>query len=80
MKNTKTCDWWSRPALARSNGRTSSMLAPVVPMTFASTAPIPRKTAFTPGVGGNVPRIRMPPVMTNSVANRAMNEMYSWSV
>ena len=44
-----------RDAFARRNGRISSIDAPVVPIRFASTAPIARKTVLTAGVPANSP-------------------------
>ncbi len=50
MKKTTMCTLFCRAALARKSGRTSSTDAPVVPIRFASTAPIAMIPVFTSGV------------------------------
>ena len=50
MKNTNTCALCWRSSLARIRGRTSSIEAPVVPITLASTAPMARMAVFNPGL------------------------------
>ena len=49
MKKTTWCAV-TRYLFMRSHGRISSMDAPVVPSTLASTAPTIRKSLFTAGV------------------------------
>ena len=50
MKKMTTCATARRPSLALSSGRISTIDAPVVPITLASSAPTARKPAFTSGV------------------------------
>ncbi len=60
----------------------STMDAPVVPMSEASTAPSARSPVFSPGVPASVPRTTIPPEMMNSAPSRMMNAAYScalWS-
>ena len=52
MKNTTVCTRCVRCALARSTGRISSMLAPVVPSRFASTAPSASMLVLAPVLPG----------------------------
>ncbi len=61
MKNTKVCVLRARNALARSTGRMSSMLAPVVPITLASSVPMASSAVFVAGVPTSVPRSSTPP-------------------
>ena len=77
MKNTTTWAACLRLSLARISGRIISIDAPVVPMKLASTAPIARMPAFSPGLPCKLPRTKMPPAMLNSAVNRMMNGMYS---
>jgi hypothetical protein len=50
----------------RIHGRISSIAAPVVPRTFASTAPASKKTTFASGVASPLTPMQMPPETTNS--------------
>ena len=61
MKNTTTCTLWSRPALARSSGRTRIIAAPVVPTRLAIAVPKARIAVLTSGVPRSVPVTRIPP-------------------
>jgi hypothetical protein len=62
MKMKKTT-WKAvmRYLFIRIHGRMSSIEAPVVPMKFASTAPMRRKTQFTTGVASPFTRMWIPP-------------------
>jgi hypothetical protein len=77
MKNTITCTLCRRLSFARISGRISSIEAPVVPMTLASTAPIARIAVFRPGAPCKLPRMWMPPATVKSAVSRMMNGMYS---
>src|SRR5262245_11106597 len=81
MKKIGTCITCLRSGqLVRSSGRTSSMLAPVVPIRFASNAPTARKAVLTSGVARRSPRNTIPPEVTNKAPRRTMNETYSRAV
>ncbi len=56
MKNTNTCALCFRQPFARSIGRTSSIEAPVVPISDASTRPATRNAALRAGVATSVAR------------------------
>jgi hypothetical protein len=56
------------------SARMSSMLAPVVPMKLARTAPARRKEVLTRGVARRSPRRTIPPEMMNSVERRIRND------
>src|SRR5205814_1822311 len=77
MKKTKTCAFRRRMELARNSGRMSSIDAPVVPITEASTAPMAISTALRPGVPARVPRTTIPPAMTKRAPSRTMKATYS---
>ena len=64
MKNTTVCTRYFRSRLVSSNGRMSSMLAPVVPMKLAMSVPTRMKPALTVGVALRSPVIEMPPEIT----------------
>ena len=49
--------------------------APVVPIAWASTAPVPSKIVLAPGVPPNAPSIRVPPEITYKAASRQMKEV-----
>ena len=49
MKNTSTCTLCRRLSLARINGRTSTIAAPVVPIRLARTAPSASSATLVPG-------------------------------
>ena len=51
-----------------------SMAAPVVPMTFASTAPIASIVMLASGVPDSEPFTSMPPAMTKSEVSSTMKE------
>ena len=53
------------------------MAAPVVPITLASSVPIPRIAVFTAGPPANPPFNRTPPATVNSANSKMMNGMYS---
>ena len=74
-----TIVWWTcvRSRLACSNGRISSIEAPVVPMNEASTDPSASNPVFVIGVASRSPLSKMPPEITKSPARRTMNETYS---
>ena len=61
MKKTITCTRRLRLSLARISGRISSIEAPVVPITLASSAPIARIAVLSPGAPCRLPRMWMPP-------------------
>src|SRR5262245_43527475 len=77
MKNTTVWARCRRSELARSRGRMSSIEAPVVPATLASSAPAPRKAVFAAGVERTSPSSATPPEITNSAPRYSMNEPYS---
>ena len=77
MKKTKTCAFRRRMELARNSGRMSSIDAPVVPITEASTAPMAISTALRPGVPARVPRTTIPPEMTKRAPSTTMKATYS---
>ncbi len=77
MKKTKTCPLPPRAALARKSGRTSSMEAPVVPITDARSAPMASTAVFRRGVPESVPRTTIPEAMTNSAPSRMTKARYS---
>ena len=52
----------------------STIAAPVVPMRFASTAPIPSMTMLASGVPVREPFTSMPPAMTKRADNSRMKE------
>jgi hypothetical protein len=58
-------------------GRIISIDAPVVPITFASTAPMAKKIVFTIGVASPLTRMLMPPEITNRDPTSAMKLTYS---
>ena len=64
MKKITVCVTCVRSRFVWSSGRMSSMEAPVVPTTEASTAPLARKAAFTEGVASMSPRRSTPPEIT----------------
>ena len=64
MKKITTWALFLRAALARINGRTRIMAAPVVPTMLAIAVPSTRMPAFTSGPPRKVPVTRMPPATT----------------
>ena len=80
MKKTTTWATRCRCALARSSGRMRSIEAPVVPKTFASTAPTARNALLTPAEPRSVPRRRIPPEIVKRLARRMRKEAYSSTV
>jgi hypothetical protein len=79
MKKTTTWVLRTRDSFARSSGRISNTDAPVVPIAFASTAPIASNVVLSSGVPESEPRTRMPPVTTKRAPSRRMNEAYSFA-
>ena len=75
MKNTTMCTLRLRHRLARSNGRMSSMAAPVVPTQLARNVPMSSKMTLFFVVPTMVPRTRMPPETTNRPSSSTMNGM-----
>ncbi len=71
------CVFLVRASLARSSGRISSTEAPVVPIAFATTAPMPRIAVLSSGVPESEPLTWIPPVITKSAASRTMKDAYS---
>jgi hypothetical protein len=57
MKNTTTCATCLRLSLARMSGRISSIDAPVVPMTLASTEPAAMMVTLVSGLPCRLPRM-----------------------
>ncbi len=53
------------------------MLAPVVPIRLASTAPTARKPVLMTGVACRSPRSTIPPEIVNSAPSSMMKETYS---
>lgn len=72
MKNTTWCAL-TRSRFMRSQGRISTIEAPVVPMTLAARAPSSRKRAFSPGVARPPTPTWMPPATTNKEPIKAIN-------
>ena len=66
MKNGTKCARWSRWWLVFSSGRISSMLAPVVPIKLANSAPKSRKSRLFRGVASMSPFRWMPPEVVNN--------------
>lgn len=64
MKKITPWTLFLRAALARINGRTRIMAAPVVPTMLAMAVPSTRMPAFTSGLPRKVPVINMPPATT----------------
>ena len=82
MKNSGRWTLFFRPALMRRNGRISSTLAPVVPITLASRAPSARMPALLSGVGRRSRHTTTPPATVYSEPSMMMNEAYlasSWT-
>ena len=61
MKNTTTWTLCARAALARINGRTRIMAAPVVPTTLAMSVPKASTPALLHGLPPRWPVINSPP-------------------
>ena len=81
MKMKKTM--WNaliRILFIRIHGRISTMEAPVVPITFAISAPMARKTTLSSGVASPFTLRWMPPATTKREPMSTMNEKYSCSV
>ena len=74
MKNTTMCAVRRRLRLARSSGRISRADAPVVPTTFASTAPAPSSAVLPSGVPESDPSRWTPPEITYSAVITTTNE------
>jgi hypothetical protein len=64
MKKSGRCAVFFLSEFVLKKGRIRIMLAPVVPMRFARTAPKVRKREFTLGVARRSPDRAIPPEMT----------------
>ena len=71
---------WLRSELVASSGRISSIDAPVVPISDASTPPSARKAVLLRGMARRSPSRWMPPQITNSAASSATKPAYSCRV
>lgn len=71
MKKGTRCEVCSRSELVRKSGRISSMLAPVVPITLAKTAPMVSQATLVAGVASTSVVTWMPLVVMNSAPSVA---------
>ena len=74
MKKIGMCSVRRRSELVWRRGRMRSMLAPVVPMKLARTAPMNRNMVLTSGVALRSPLRTMPPEMMNRAVRRRRKE------
>ena len=64
MKKSTVWVTRARSRFVCRRARITSMEAPVVPMSDARAAPVPRNALFTAGVPSRSPRSRIPPAIT----------------
>ena len=77
MKNTAVWRTRVRSRFVCNTGRISTMEAPVVPTSEASTDPSARNPVLVSGVATRSPRSMMPPEITKRPARSTMNDRYS---
>src|SRR5260364_63203 len=79
IKKITTCTVCRRLSFARSNGRISSIAAPVVPITPASSVPRAISPVSMTGEPCRLPRTHKPPATIYSAISRIMKGRYSAS-